>query len=267
MHDDPARTDFDPFGAPLVRGAWQVRLATVKDRDAVMRLRARAFRGDADADDRDAFDAQSLHLWVGQAGQGPDTTLRLRLHPQPDDVLSGYAAQYYDLTALARAPGPVLELGRLCRRQGRLMAKADPRTRASARTGAEAMRLLWAGVARVALRTGAARLIGCTSFYTTDPAQLMPLLALLGARYGGPPGLRPAIKARETLTLANIAPSDPGTLKNLPPLLRNYLMLGGWVSDHMVIDHDLGTSHVFTCVEIATMPAARKRVLTAMAAQ
>ena len=34
---------------------------------------------------------------------------------------------------------------------------------------------------------------------------------------------------------------------------------------HLVIDPDLGTCHIFTCVEIETMPEARKRVFLRMA--
>jgi len=54
-------------------------------------------------------------------------------------------------------------------------------------------------------------------------------------------------------------------MANMPPLLRTYLMMGGWVSDHAVIDADLGTLHVFTGLEIAAIPPARKRLLRAVA--
>jgi putative hemolysin len=47
----------------------------------------------------------------------------------------------------------------------------------------------------------------------------------------------------------------------MPPLLRSYLMMGGWVSDHAVIDAELDTLHVFTGVEIARVPEARARLL------
>ena len=39
--------------------------------------------------------------------------------------------------------------------------------------------------------------------------------------------------------------------------------MGGWVSDHAVVDNDLGTLHVFTGVEISRIPAARARLLRA----
>jgi putative hemolysin len=52
----------------------------------------------------------------------------------------------------------------------------------------------------------------------------------------------------------------------MPPLLRTYLMMGGWVSDHAVIDRDLGTLHVFTGLEIAAVPAGRARLLRRLSA-
>ena len=50
-------------------------------------------------------------------------------------------------------------------------------------------------------------------------------------------------------------------MRAMPPLLRTYLMMGGWVSDHAVIDRDLGTLHVFTGVEIKGVPEGRVRAL------
>ena len=47
----------------------------------------------------------------------------------------------------------------------------------------------------------------------------------------------------------------------LPPLLKTYLMMGGWVIDHVVVDHYMGTLHVFTGVEIGKIPAARNGAL------
>jgi L-ornithine Nalpha-acyltransferase len=51
----------------------------------------------------------------------------------------------------------------------------------------------------------------------------------------------------------------------VPPLLRTYLLMGGWVSDHAVYDRQMRTMHVFTAVEIAAIPPARVRLLRAVA--
>jgi hypothetical protein len=40
--------------------------------------------------------------------------------------------------------------------------------------------------------------------------------------------------------------------------------MGGWVSDHAVVDRQLNTMHVFTGVEIGMIPGARKRLLRAV---
>ena len=54
-------------------------------------------------------------------------------------------------------------------------------------------------------------------------------------------------------------------LQGMPSLLRTYLGMGGWVSDHAVIDEALDTLHVFTAVEIDRIPPARARLLRLIA--
>ena len=41
--------------------------------------------------------------------------------------------------------------------------------------------------------------------------------------------------------------------------------MGGWVSNHAVADRELDTLHVFTCVEVDRVPAARAASLRAVA--
>ena len=54
-----------------------------------------------------------------------------------------------------------------------------------------------------------------------------------------------------------------GSLRSfgVPPLLRSYLAMGGWVSDHLVVDRDLGTLHVFAGLEVRAVPVARALAL------
>ncbi|MGY6696499.1 MAG: hypothetical protein ACXIUW_10820 [Roseinatronobacter sp.] len=51
----------------------------------------------------------------------------------------------------------------------------------------------------------------------------------------------------------------------MPELLRMYLAMGGWVTDHAVCDNDLDTLHVFTAVDVRAIPPARMRVLKMLA--
>ena len=54
-------------------------------------------------------------------------------------------------------------------------------------------------------------------------------------------------------------------LQVMPPLLRAYLAMGGWVSDHAVVDRQMNTLHVFTGLETGAIPESRKRLLRAVA--
>ena len=60
-------------------------------------------------------------------------------------------------------------------------------------------------------------------------------------------------------------PDAKNAMRVMPPLLKTYLMMGGWVSDHAVVDRQMNTLHVFTGIEIGAIPPARKRLLRAVA--
>ena len=42
--------------------------------------------------------------------------------------------------------------------------------------------------------------------------------------------------------------------------------MGGWVSDHAVIDAEMNTLHVFTGVEVNNIPETRKKLLRSVVA-
>ncbi len=52
---------------------------------------------------------------------------------------------------------------------------------------------------------------------------------------------------------------------NMPPLLKAYLSMGAWVSDHAVIDFNMKTLHLFTGVEVSKIPKKRKQFLRNLA--
>ena len=110
---------------------------------------------------------------------------------------------------------------------------------------------------------GVALLFGCSSFAGVDPAAHADAFAALATRHLAPERLRPGPALAERVAL-RAGPHDARrALAQMPPLLRTYLAMGGWVSDHAVIDRDLGTIHVCTGVEIAAIPAVRARLLRA----
>ena len=54
---------------------------------------------------------------------------------------------------------------------------------------------------------------------------------------------------------------DTASLAQVPHLMRSYLAMGAWVSDHAVVDDFWDTVHIFTAIEIENIPASRMRVM------
>lgn len=222
-----------------------------QDMQAVMALRYRCF-GTAGGT-QDDFDAHADHVVVSiNDTDAIVAAFRMSAHA-PADLSCSYAAQYYGLDALSQFDGPLLELGRFCIHPDH----PDP----------DILRLAWAGLTAHVDRHAFKMLFGCSSFQGTDPAPYLDAFALLKARYLAPQRWQPAPKAVDvfeyTKQLQN--PADLARAQaSMPPLLRTYLLMGGWVSDHAVIDHVMGTLHVFTGLEIDAIPQARKRLLRAL---
>ncbi|WP_116084432.1 GNAT family N-acetyltransferase [Tropicimonas sp. IMCC34011] len=236
----------------LGEGRYVARPATTSsDLSACLALRAAAFRGGAP--DEDAFDGASRHVMVEDRRTGEAAcTFRLAFY-RGDGIARSYSGLRYDLSRLAGFPGVLLELGRFCIRGGA--------------PDADILRLALAALTREVDAAGVTLLFGCSSFPGTDPADHAPALGYLAGRPPAPPDWAPGIGTSGTVPLARFAPDAPQRrgLLALPPLLRSYLGLGGWTSDHAVIDRDLGTTHVFTGVEIARIPPARARALRLVA--
>lgn len=238
---------------PLQRGRFTARLAeTPSDLDRVMALRAAAFR--AGGDDRDAQDAACRHVLVEDGAGATLAAYRVRVLGSGAELGASYAGQFYDLAPLAADPRPLAEMGRFCLAP----CVADP----------DVLRLAWGAMTRIVDAAGAGRMIGCTSFAGADWQAHRAALALLAERHLGPPDLRPGRKATEVVdypALAGPVQDRKTAVAGLPPLLRSYLGMGGWVSDHAVADRDLDTLHVFTCVEVSAVPEARAASLRAVA--
>ena len=93
----------------------------------------------------------------------------------------------------------------------------------------------------------------------------MDAVTLIKEKHLAPKRWLPRVKAPRVFRYAaklKLRRPDMGlAVKRMPPLLRTYLMMGGWVSDHAVIDNDLNTLHVFTGVELSRVPQNRLRLL------
>jgi len=236
----------------LVRGRYRAsRAETTGDVEQAQRLRALAFTGNADRLDEDGFDEQCDHILVRECNSGALVgCYRLMLLPDGSAIDQSYSAQCYDLTALRAFKSPMLELGRFCTHPDH----HDP----------EIVRVAWGAMTRIVDGQGVGMLFGCSSFAGVDAGAYADAFALLHARHQAPAPWRIGIKAPEVVPLPE-APVPSDAIRDIPPLLRTYLAMGGWVSDHAVIDRQMNTLHVFTGVEISAIPESRKRLLRAVA--
>ena len=242
-------------------GRYRARFAAdPQDVRRAQALRWRAFRARREGApregvDADAFDDRALHGLVEATADGRLVAcFRLIRFECGADIEASYSAQFYGLSRLSRHPGPLAEMGRFCTEP----SLADP----------AALRVAWALAAGFVARERIAVLFGCTSFEGVEAERYAETFALLGERHLAPRRWLPRVKAPAVFRFAGRlrpprAPDLKAALRAMPPLLRSYLAMGGWVSDHAVIDRDLGTLHVFTGLEVAAVPAARARALGA----
>ncbi len=239
---------------PFSKGPFLARMAeTPEDIEASQTLRARAF-GLSHNQDADQFDAICQHILIFER-DSRRLVCSFRMLPLTGATIGrSYAAQFYELSALQDYQGRMVELGRFC---------IDPDVK-----DPNVLRVAWAAVTRCVDADGIDLLFGCSSFSGTETHDYLDAFAMLKARHLAPKRWLPRVKAPDVFRFAARLRQKPDMRKamaRMPPLLRTYLMMGGWVSDHAVVDRQMNTLHVFTGVEIRAIPEPRKRLLRAVA--
>lgn len=224
----------------------------IADINAAQALRARCF-GLKASHDADAFDAGSTHILIEDIIENELVCCFRLLSLRGSDLPDSYAAQFYELSALQAYDGLMMELGRFCVAPER----RDP----------DILRIAWAAMTDCVDEQGVKMLFGCSSFAGVEAETYLDAFAVLQARHIAPRRWLPRVKAPDVFRFAarlRRKPDMKKAMSRMPPLLRTYLLMGGWVSDHAVVDHQMNTLHVFTGLEIAAIPASRKRLLRAL---
>ncbi|WP_235830161.1 GNAT family N-acetyltransferase [Algihabitans albus] len=150
-----------------------------------------------------------------------------------------YTATEYDIGPLEAYHGEAMELGRSC-------------VHADYRAGAN-MQLVWRGITDYVMHFGVDLMFGCASLPTVEPAEVAEQLTYLYYHHLAPPGLRPRARPELHVKMDRLSPEAvdaKAALQALPPLIKGYLRLGGFVGDGAVIDSDFGTTDV--CVVVKT---------------
>lgn len=245
----------------FLKGRYAARLAvTEADVTAAQRLRwlcflARSAGQAVDGSDADALDLRCRHVLIEDQRSGQlVATFRYLLLRDGSEIGNSYSAQFYNLSRLRAFDGPMIEMGRFCIHPER----RDP----------DILRVAWAALTRQVDDTGAELLFGCSSFVGTETGTYDDAFAMLKDRHLAPRRWLPRVKAPQVFRFARALrlrkPDPKRAMAMMPPLLRSYLMMGGWVSDHAVVDPQMDTLHVFTGLEIRAIPPGRQRLLRGM---
>ena len=149
-----------------------------------------------------------------------------------------YTQSEYDISPLLDLPGEILELGRSC-------VDTSYRTRLT-------MNLLWQTIAAYVFHYDVGVMFGCASLPGTDVATHSAALSYLYHHHLAPPALRPKALPDRYVEM-NRVPREQidvkSALANLPPLIKGYLRLGGFVGDGAVVDHEFNTTDVSIVVK------------------
>lgn len=249
----PGGTRLHPAIVDIRSGPLQVRLAeTTADIDAAQALRYRIFYERLGARplpetafrrrDVDQFDNHCDHLLVLDQSRGTGRvvgTYRLIRRATAARLGGFYSAKEFDISAVVLHGGEVLELGRSC---------VDPAYR-----NRSAMQLLWRGIAAYVFHYDIVMMFGCASLPGTNPDALSMPLSYLHQNHLAPPALRPRALADRYVEMCRLRPcaiDATGAMAALPPLIKGYLRLGGFVGDGAVIDEQFNTTDV--CIVVKT---------------
>jgi putative hemolysin len=257
-----------PIFDGIRHGTVEVRLArTDAEIREAQRLRYRVFYEEmtaipsdavlAERRDFDRFDPFCDHLLVIEhAGSVPAVIGTYRLLRRSGAAQAGgfYSAGEFDIGPILSVDGEILEVGRAC-------VDAAHRNRPS-------MQLLWRGIASYAIHYDVRIMFGCASLPGTDPQALARPLSYLHYNHLAPIAIRARalpgryvrtdiLPPRDIDVEAAVAELDSRTtLSALPPLIKGYLRLGGYIGDGAVIDPDFQTTDV--CIIVVTDKLAGK---------
>lgn len=193
--------------------------------------------------DFDRYDEVADHLLVldEKIGDGPEAvvgTYRLIKRDAVARCGAFYSAAEYDLGILTSIPDEILELGRSC-------VDFEYRNR-------RVINLLWQGIAHYCINYDIRLMFGCASLPGKNKdAHTLPL-SYLYHNYLAPARIRPKALPERHVDMNLLSPKEiveKDAVKMVPPLIKGYLRIGGFVGDGAVIDEQFNTTDVCIVVE------------------
>ncbi len=199
--------------------------------------------------DFDNFDQISDHLIIIDKNKSKNNivgTYRLLKGSMVKVNKGFYSEKEFDLSNIKNvfSKESILELGRSC-------------VHSNYRSGL-ILKLLWQGIAQYVLTNNIKLLIGCASFPVIDINRISNQLIYLKNNHSLPHKLSVFSNQRNRIfpKFKDKRYTDKNTFKNLPPLIKGYISLGGMFSQDYYIDHQLNTIDI--CVVVLIEKIAHK---------
>ncbi|MBX7146609.1 MAG: GNAT family N-acetyltransferase [Alphaproteobacteria bacterium] len=252
----PAHRHQHPQPVAIRLGDIELRLAKdAREIEAAQALRYKIFYQEMAAQptedmkktgrDFDQFDNFCDHLVVidhkKRQNEASGIIATYRLMRREDAAKCGrfYSIDEYNLGPILTMSGDIMELGRSC---------VDINYRSKS-----IMQLLWRGIADYVRFYDIKLMFGCASFPGTDYKEWALSLSYLYHYHLAPSDLCPKALIERYVSM-NIIEKDQINVREalfkLPPLIKGYLRLGGFVGDGAVIDWQFNTIDV--CIIVKT---------------
>lgn len=247
------KTPFDRFAKtlPLLRlGNLEARLArSEEDIKAAQRLRYEVFYEECGAQPNETMarlkrdispidDFCDVLLVIDHTQNKVVGTYRFMLREAALEHGEHYTALEFDIRKLLAYPGQIMELSRSC-------VHKDYRTKPT-------MQLLWKGIGAYTTLNKVVLFFGCGSFLGTDVSNYRQALSYLHHFHLAPPEIRTHALSTHYQNM-NLMPKEEvdhrEALRQLPPLIKAYLRVGGFVGEGAFIDHKFNSLDVCIIVK------------------
>lgn len=232
---------------------FEVRIATgPREIEQAQRLRFEVFnlelnKGLRSSYDRgldvDEFDPYCDHLIVRDVRSADVVgTYRLLRGSAARRNIGFYSEKEFELSRIKELDGELMELGRSC-------ARKDFRDRAL-------IPLMWEAIREQVRKYNVRYLFGCGSVYTTNPAEVSAVYALLKSRYYAPAEYRVApLRQFVFKEITDNLPvvDEQALFQKLPSLIKGYLRIGALVCGPPALDAEFGTADFFLLLDFGNL--------------
>jgi putative hemolysin len=202
--------------------------------------------------EQDIFDAVSQHLLLIDVSRsvGDQIVGVYRVMGAAGAIAAGsyYSESEFDISVLKASGRKLLELGRSC-------IHRDYR-------GSGAIYLMWQAISQYVAENRYEILFGTASFSGTDPKSFAHSLGELMNNFLAKQDMRPTALSADVEFLAPAALDRRRAMRDMPPMIKAYLRLGGLVGQGIFIDEGFNTTDVLLVLDTDLVPVKQKEMFS-----